>query len=156
MAGEFIKDLATALKPPPEGEPSAEYKWRATVALSIIVGYALALGVHAAIWGFLTPVGFGGFAYASDLKTHVATEITDRMNLQRSIDSVGQQMQVHTQSIMAVVISGQVIAMHTNYCIAERSKNIALAENESSQISNLQASYMRVSGGQPYPLEPCP
>ena len=64
---DLIKDIGTVLKPPPEGGPTADYRWRQTVAYAIVGAYATILAMALAIWGFLGAWGFPGFALASAL-----------------------------------------------------------------------------------------
>lgn len=149
MPVEFLKDVAAALKPPPDGGPTPEYRWRTTVAYSIIGGYGLAALQAAAIWGFLTLFGFSGFAMAADVNTRFKT-------VETSVAEMKTTMRDNTNDLKATIIAGQIIGMYATECSAKRSGTIVLAMSIDAQISSLQVQYMKVSGGAQYPLMPCP
>ena len=154
MAVDFLKDVATALKPPAEGGPTPEYRWRATVAFSIIVGYGIAILIHAAIWGFIP--GFSGFAFASDVNNRFQVAMSATADTRNQITAMNRTLNTNANMILATVISGQILNMYANECAAKRSHNIDLAANIDAQTSDLQVKYMAVSGGSLYPLAPCP
>ncbi len=149
MPTDFIKDVAAALKPPEDGAPTPEYRWRTTVAYSIVCGYGLAMLQAAAMWGFLNTFGFMGFAQAADVNARFKTA-------EASIAEMKTAMRADTNDLKATIIAGQIIGMHATECSARRANNTPLAESISAQISDLQVSYMRVSAGLQYPLQSCP
>ena len=156
MPVEFLKDVAAALKPPPDGAPTPEYRWRTTVAYSIIVGYGVALLQAALIWGLLSTFGFSGFARADSVDRRFDQIAADKLAGQKVIEDVKSSMTQNTNAILARVISGQILSTYASECAARRSGNTALAANIDTQLSDLQVSYMSVSGTREYPLRPCP
>lgn len=157
MVTEFVKDAVSVLKPPPEGAPTPEYRWRLTVATSIIVGYVLGSTVVLAIWGVFASIGFSGFAQAADVKAQFLEVSNDRRDVQQKFDALSRKTSADTRTVLATVISGQILTMAASECAAKRAGNFGLVGSISGQLSDLQARYEEVSPvGRKYPLEPCP
>lgn len=67
MGGDdLVKDLGAALIPPEDPHDPAIYRWRATVAIAIVILAGVMLMNILLTWGML-PVLFSGFALASDV-----------------------------------------------------------------------------------------
>lgn len=64
--GDLIRDVGKALIPPEDPHDPAIYRWRATVAITIVLLAGVMLMNILLTWGML-PVLFSGFALASDV-----------------------------------------------------------------------------------------
>ena len=149
VGADDVERLVGALIPPDGNDGKGMRRWRVTVAL-LLGGVILGSAFHIAYaCGWLTTFGLSGFAQADVVAQNNAS-------MERKFEGLARSQKNNTNEIMATVISGQILGMYATECSAKRSGNIGLAGSISDQLSTLQVQYSRYSGGQFFPLQPCP
>lgn len=114
------------------------------------------LGTWSGATVVLTILVFGGLQTLFPGFANASTVDKDRADFQRQINQNAMAQRADTNTIMRTVISGQILSLYATGCNAKRSGNVGLAGNIADQLSGLQVKYMEYSGGQQYPLQPCP
>lgn len=142
---DLIKALFWAIWPQREAfETDQFYFWRAILGAASIFALGAVTMNYALAFGFVSVLGFSGFAEAS--------EVASLVNLQEqrfaTLDRKGNE-------IMATVIGGQISDLHFRQCSAIKSGSYDTVRALSEELQSRLDAYQGFKG-QRYNLQNCP
>jgi len=128
----FFRDIATALIPSKDtSEAPHVFRWRQASAFSIVLIGVTMYGFIALAMGWLSFIGFPGFAIVTDLRV-----------------AQGQLADIRVSQIEAAIREAKVAN-----CVAQEERNIPAMRYSSDELGKRLREYVAVTG-QPYPRVP--